>query len=100
MAHTEKLGNDLEGFGDIGVILRTALEHQCLNIVLVNFVDDYYQANRKDVTYNINLIAAAAGISMVLVDHIVMEPDGYYSYRDNGLLNYFGKLTKIKNRRN
>lgn len=88
LAHTEKLGSQESGFGEIGVILQTALRHECLSLVLVSFVNDYYQANRKDVVYNLDLIAAACGISMVLLDHLVIEPDGYYSYRDNGLLSY------------
>ncbi|WP_159451632.1 JAB domain-containing protein [Pedobacter africanus] len=88
LAHTEKLGDQTSGFGEIGTILHTALRQECLSIVLVSCANDYYQANRKDLVYNINLIAAACGISMVLLDHIVMEPDGYYSYRDNGLLSY------------
>jgi DNA repair protein RadC len=88
VAHTEKMGNQLSGFGEIGAILQTALRHECLSLILVSHSDDYYRANSTDMRYNVKLIAAACGISMVLLDHLVIEPDGYYSYRDNGLLSY------------
>ena len=88
LTHTQKMGDVGSGFGDIKVLLQTALEHECLSIVLVSFTDDYYRPNSTDMMYNIRLIAAACGISMVLLDHIVIELDGYYSYRDNGLLTY------------
>jgi DNA repair protein RadC len=88
LAHTEKMGDQASGFGEIGAVLQTALRYECLSLVLVSHCDDYYQANSTDMMYNVKLITAACGISMVLLDHIVMEPDGYYSYRDNGLLSY------------
>ena len=34
------------------------------------------------------LIIATCGIGIKPLDHIVIEFDGYYSYRDNGLLTY------------
>ncbi|MBB5441326.1 hypothetical protein HDC92_005034 [Pedobacter sp. AK017] len=88
LKHTQKMGAAGEGFGEIKNLLQTALQHQCLSMVLVSYTDGYYQANSTDLLYNIRLITAAYGISMVLLDHIVIEFDGYYSYRDNGLLTY------------
>jgi DNA repair protein RadC len=88
LKHTQKMGDAGSGFGDIKTLLQTALQYECLSMVLVNYSDDYYQANSRDMKYNINLITAACNISIILLDHLVMEPDGYFSYRDNGLLTY------------
>ncbi|MNL55193.1 hypothetical protein D3C87_1785820 [compost metagenome] len=88
LTHTQKMGNAGAGFGDIKILLQAALAHECLSIVLVSYSDDYYRPNSTDMMYNIRLIAAACGISMVLLDHLAIEFDGYFSYRDNGLLTY------------
>lgn len=88
LKHSQKTGTARTGFGDIKEVLQTALLHQCLSIVLVSHSKQRYTANKTDLLYNIRLITAANSISITLLDHLVIEPDGYYSYRDNGLLTY------------
>jgi DNA repair protein RadC len=85
----QKLGDHHDGFGDKKSLLQIALRYECLSIVLVSHSKDNYVANRTDLIYNLTLITAAVGISICLLDHIVIQyGGGYYSYRDNGLLTY------------
>ncbi|WP_316814439.1 JAB domain-containing protein [Pedobacter heparinus] len=88
LKHKQKLGTTPTGFGDPRNVLQLSLQHQCLSMVLVSHSLTPYTASRTDLIYNLNLIAAANNISICLLDHIVTYPEGYYSYRDNGLLTY------------
>lgn len=88
LRHAQKIGSVNTGFGNIKTLLQVALRHECLSIVLVSHSRERYMANKTDLLYNIRLISAASGISITLLDHLIIEPDGYYSYRDNGLLSY------------
>ncbi|WP_316788331.1 JAB domain-containing protein [Pedobacter frigoris] len=88
LKHTQKLGNAKAGFGDIKGVLQITLQHQCLSIVLVSHSKKSYTADKTDLLYNIRLISTANSISITLLDHLVISSEGYYSYRDNGLLTY------------
>jgi DNA repair protein RadC len=85
--HHQKTENDQTNFGDPRTILQIALKKKCFNIILVHQSKALRSSESlKNRTYTQQLIQSANALSIIVQDHIIIHPEGYYSYRDNDLI--------------
>lgn len=81
------LGNEKHCLNDHKNILQIALEQQSCSLMLVsNTRKRFVKPAKLSRNSMLGLVEAANTLSMVILDHIVTHPNGYYSYRDNELL--------------
>jgi DNA repair protein RadC len=72
---------------DPRIILKKALEHNAVNIVLChNHPSGSLKPSRADEALTKKIKEAALLLDMVVVDHIIVSEDGYYSFADEGIL--------------
>jgi|APLak6261694202_1056214.scaffolds.fasta_scaffold02030_2 DNA repair protein RadC len=72
---------------DPRIILKKALEHNAVNIVLChNHPSGSLQPSRADEALTKKIKEAATLLDMTVVDHIIVSEDGYYSFADEGIL--------------
>ncbi|MBK8086682.1 MAG: DNA repair protein RadC [Chitinophagaceae bacterium] len=72
---------------DPRIILKKALEHNAVNIVLChNHPSGSLQPSRADEVLTKKIKEAAMLLDMTVVDHIIVSEDGYYSFADEGIL--------------
>ena len=72
---------------DPRIILKKALEHNAVNIVLChNHPSGSLKPSRADETLTMKIKEAALLLDMTVVDHIIVSEDGYYSFADDGNL--------------
>lgn len=72
---------------DPRIILKKALEHNAVNIVLChNHPSGSLQPSRADEALTKKIKEAAMLLDMTVVDHIIVSEDGYYSFADEGIL--------------
>ena len=68
---------------DPRVILQTVLEHQATSFLLVrSTVNRYNQPRASDKAFIQSLIESANMLSLCVLDHLVIHPEGYFSFRD------------------
>ncbi len=85
--HKHYLGKEKDSFDDHRSILQIALEQQSCSLMLVNYCNKRSaKPARSSQNNTLGLIEAANTLSMVILDHIITYAKGYYSYRDNGLI--------------
>lgn len=72
---------------DQRIILKKALEHNAVNIVLChNHPSGSLKPSRADEALTKKIKEAAMLLDMTVVDHIIVSEDGYYSFADEGIL--------------
>jgi len=72
---------------DPRIILKKALEHNAVNIVLChNHPSGSLKPSRADEALTRKIKEAALLLDMTVVDHIIVSEDGYYSFADEGIL--------------
>lgn len=72
---------------DPRIILKKALEHNAVNIVLChNHPSGSLKPSKADEVLTRKIKEAALLLDMTVVDHIIVSEDGYYSFADDGIL--------------
>lgn len=72
---------------DPRIILKKALEHNAVNIVLChNHPSGSLKPSRADELLTKKIKEAALLLDITVVDHIIVSEDGYYSFADEGIL--------------
>jgi DNA repair protein RadC len=72
---------------DPRIILKKALEHNAVNIVLChNHPSGSLQPSRSDEVLTKKIKEAAALLDINVVDHLIVSEHGYYSFADEGIL--------------
>jgi DNA repair protein RadC len=72
---------------DPRIILKKALEHNAVNIVLChNHPSGSLQPSRADEVLTKKIKEAAALLDINVVDHLIVSEHGYYSFADEGIL--------------
>jgi DNA repair protein RadC len=72
---------------DPRIILKKALEHNTVNLVLChNHPSGSLKPSRADELLTKKIKEAALLLDMTVLDHIIVSEDGYYSFADEGIL--------------
>jgi DNA repair protein RadC len=72
---------------DPRIILRKALEHDAINIVLChNHPSGSLKPSRQDEELTYKIKEAAKYFDIKVMDHIIVSDEGYYSFADEGIL--------------
>lgn len=72
---------------DPRIILKKALEHNAVNIVLChNHPSGSLKPSRADEMLTRKIKEAAVLLDMNVIDHIIVSEEGYYSFADEGIL--------------
>jgi DNA repair protein RadC len=72
---------------DPRIILKKALEHNAVNIVLChNHPSGSLKPSKADEALTRKIKEAALLLDMTVVDHIIVSEDGYFSFADEGIL--------------
>lgn len=72
---------------DPRIILRKALEHEAVSIVLChNHPSGSLRPSRQDEQLTNKIKEAASYFDIKILDHIIVSEEGYYSFADDGLL--------------
>lgn len=72
---------------DPRIILKKALEHNAVNIVLChNHPSGSLKPSRADELLTRKIKEAAQLLDMNVIDHIIVSEEGYYSFADEGIL--------------
>jgi len=72
---------------DPRIILRKALEQDAVNIILChNHPSGSLKPSRADEQLTVKIKEAARFLDIVVLDHLIVSEDGYYSFADEGLL--------------
>ena len=72
---------------DPRIILRKALEQDAVNIILChNHPSGSLKPSRADEQLTAKIKEAARFLDIVVLDHVIVSEDGYYSFADEGLL--------------
>jgi DNA repair protein RadC len=72
---------------DVRLVLKLALEHNALSIVLThNHPSGKLQASDSDIELTQKVKLAAKQLDMHLLDHVIITENGYYSFADQGIL--------------
>lgn len=72
---------------DPRVILKKALEHDAVNIILChNHPSGSIKPSRQDEELTQKIKEAARYLDIKVMDHIIVSEDGYYSFADEGIL--------------
>jgi DNA repair protein RadC len=72
---------------DPRIILRKALEHDAVNIILChNHPSGSLKPSQQDRLLTSKLKEAAQLLDILVIDHIIVSERGYYSFADNGQL--------------
>ena len=72
---------------DPRIILKKALEHDAVNIILChNHPSGSIKPSRQDEELTQKIKEAARYLDIKVMDHIIVSEEGYYSFADEGLL--------------
>ena len=72
---------------DPRVILRKALEHDAVNIILChNHPSGSLKPSKADEQLTTKIKEAARFLDIAVMDHLIVSEDGYYSFADEGIL--------------
>lgn len=72
---------------DPRIILRIALEQDAVNIILChNHPSGSVKPSRADEQLTAKIKEAARFLDIVVLDHVIVSEEGYYSFADEGLL--------------
>ena len=72
---------------DPRIILRKALSHDAVNIILChNHPSGSIKPSRADKELTAKIKDAASLFDMTVLDHIIVSEDGHYSFADDGIL--------------
>lgn len=72
---------------DPRVIIKKALEHDAVNIILChNHPSGSTKPSRQDEELTQKIKEAARFLDIRVIDHIIVSEEGYYSFADEGIL--------------
>src|SRR5579875_1515853 len=72
---------------DPRIILRTALSHDAVNLILChNHPSGSIKPSRADKELTLKIKEAALLLDMAVLDHIIVSAEGHYSFADEGIL--------------
>ena len=72
---------------DPRIILRKALEHDAVNIILChNHPSGSLKPSRADEQLTAKIKEAAKLLDLTVLDHLIVSENGYYSFADEGIL--------------
>lgn len=72
---------------DPRILLRKALEHSAVNILLChNHPSGNLKPSQADISLTQKIQTAAKHLDLNVCDHIIVSHEGYYSFADDGLL--------------
>lgn len=72
---------------DVRMLLKEALLHQAVNIILChNHPSGNLKPSKEDELLTQKIALAAAALDIKVNDHIIVSNEGYYSFADSGLL--------------
>lgn len=72
---------------DPRIILKKALEHDAVNIILChNHPSGSIKPSRQDEELTQKIKEAARFLDIKVIDHIIVSEEGYYSFADEGIL--------------
>jgi DNA repair protein RadC len=72
---------------DPRIILKKALEHNAVNIILShNHPSGSLKPSRADEQMTLKIKEAARLLDITIIDHIIVSESGYYSFADEGLI--------------
>jgi len=72
---------------DPRIILRKALEHDAINLILChNHPSGSLKPSRADEQLTTKIKEAARFLDIAVMDHLIVSEDGYYSFADEGIL--------------
>jgi DNA repair protein RadC len=72
---------------DPRIILRKALEQDAVNIILChNHPSGSLKPSRADEQLTVKIKEAARFLDIVVLDHLIVSEDGYYSFADEGMI--------------
>jgi len=72
---------------DPRIILRKALEHEAVSLVLChNHPSGNLKPSRQDIELTNKIKEAASYFDIKVLDHIIVSDEGYYSFADDGML--------------
>ncbi len=72
---------------DLRIILAVALKCNASNIVLIhNHPSGNLQPSEQDKAITKKLREASKLLDLLLLDHLIISKEGYYSFADNGIL--------------
>jgi len=72
---------------DPRIILKKALEHDAVNIVLChNHPSSSIKPSRQDEELTQKIKEAARYLDIKVIDHIIVSEEGYYSFADEGIM--------------
>jgi len=85
--HLISKGGQAGTVADPKIIFKIALEHNAANIILAhNHPSGNLRPSESDNKLTRNLAASGAMLNLYVVDHLIFTDNGYYSYKDEGLL--------------
>ncbi len=72
---------------DARIIFREAIQKLASSIILLhNHPSGQLRASQQDIKVTKKIHTAGKSLDIVVVDHIIFTDDGYYSFKDEGLL--------------
>lgn len=84
----EKIETEDNTYGDPRTLLQIALESECGSFMLIHKTTTPTQQTTPDeLKYILQLKQAANMLSLTILDNLSIHPEGYHSYREQGLLN-------------
>lgn len=72
---------------DARIIFRTAILKLASSIILIhNHPSGQLRPSQEDITVTKKIKSAGKSLDIVVVDHLIFTDDGYYSFKDEGVL--------------
>ncbi|MCX7986893.1 MAG: DNA repair protein RadC [Bacteroidales bacterium] len=72
---------------DVRLILKTALDHKAVHIILChNHPSGNIEPSKEDISFTKKVFEAGKLLDIQLLDHIIVAITGYYSLADNGFI--------------
>lgn len=88
LQHKEKIETEDETYGDPRALLQITIESECGSFILVHKTTTPEQQTTSDeLKYILQLKQVANMLSLTILDQLTIHPEGYNSYREQGLLN-------------
>lgn len=72
---------------DARIIFRTAIQRLASSIVLIhNHPSGQLRPSQQDIHITKKLVTAGKSLDISVIDHLIFTDDGYYSFKDEGLM--------------
>lgn len=85
--HLISKGGQAGTVADPKIIFKVALEHNAAYIVMAhNHPSGNFKPSDSDNKLTSNMVASGSLLSLPVIDHLIFTDNGYYSYRDEGII--------------